>query len=118
MFRRYGKGKPRPQRSRTTMSLPAMSHERLRGSSRQMSLPVENQPLLTASSSPPPLPPTNEEDPNEEIEDIIEKEAFRTVGLDKGIVCYCAGVECVFEMILYHYIKKQERDQPEIISSV
>lgn len=38
-----------------------------------------------------------------------ESPQFRTVGRDRGIVCYCAGVECVFEMELYRYMHKQER---------
>uniref|UniRef100_A0A1X7SDJ2 Uncharacterized protein n=1 Tax=Amphimedon queenslandica TaxID=400682 RepID=A0A1X7SDJ2_AMPQE len=95
------------------MSLQPMTNEtRLRSHShRQMSLQADTQPLLTASPEEDPR-----EGPNEDIADIIEKEAFRTVGFDKGIVCYCAGVECVFEMILYEYIKKQEREQ--IVSQI
>ena len=100
------------------MSLqPITNQPRLRSHShRQMSLQADTQPLLLASPEENPR-----EDPNEDIGDvidIIEKEAFRTVGFDKGIVCYCAGVECVFEMILYQYIKKQERDYQEQVSSV
>ena len=39
----------------------------------------------------------------------FELPQFCTIGMERGLVCYCAGVECVFEMELYRYKHKQER---------
>ena len=94
LFKEYGKGNTRPPRSQT-ITQEARAERRSHQIGRQ---------TLLYSPSPSPPPPDNED------KKVIDKEAIRTVGMDRGIVCYCAGVECVFEMELYHYTHKQERD--------
>lgn len=64
----------------------------------------EGRQPLPSSPSPSSPPPDNE---NKTIIENIE-EGFCTVGSDSGIVCYCAGVKCVFEMELYRYKHKQK----------
>ena len=76
---------------------------RAEGQGQPHKIPKEEIEPVLPSPSPSPLPLDNED------ETIIEMEAIRNVGRDSGIVCYCAGVECVFEMILYRYKDKQER---------
>lgn len=120
LFEEYGKGKARLPKSQTTMSLPATMHQtraarRHVHSSRQLSLPplaehAETEPLIVESPSPPPPPQNDKELEESSIYHEIVSES-RPIGLEKGFVCYCAGVECVFEMILYRYKHKQEREE-------
>ena len=119
LFEEYGKGKARLPKSQTTMSLPATTHQtgaarRHTHSSRQLSLQplAETEPLIVESPSPPPPPPPqngNELEESSIYHEIVSES--RPIGLEKGFVCYCAGVECVFEMILYRYKHKQEREE-------
>ena len=62
-----------------------------------------SQPLLSSHS----LTPPHQNNGGQTIIDYTQDELC-TVGKDRGYVCYCAGVECVFEMILYRYKHKQE----------
>jgi hypothetical protein len=61
--------------------------------------------------NPQPFPAENEFPENARgahIDELFDEDSFCTVGKERGIICYCGSIECVFEMKLYMYTHKQE----------
>ena len=96
------------RRSTTIQSLPPATQQRRNHHYQPQRSLQETERLISLES---PLE-GEEEVPLEReiksIEKLVGQDSLCTVGNDRGVICYCAGIECVFEMKLYHYKWKQE----------